>query len=147
MRSTGRIRGIGVGPCIARPALAALIERKPIAIDLVWASRSSSRGICFWRGRRWVWAHPGMPDVRPDVPVDFAVLPSLFCRETRGGQLTLAWNSRDIGHNQPRSTRSTATRPGSRQITRNPERAAEEASRAVAEAETYRTRTKRLSLP
>jgi len=28
--------------------------------------------------RRWALAHPGMPEARPEEPVDLATLPSLF---------------------------------------------------------------------
>ena len=62
----------------------ALIDGKPAAVDRVWTSRSlrpvNPEEYAFRIGplRRWARANPGMPEARPEKPVDLAALPPLF---------------------------------------------------------------------
>ena len=71
-------------PLVGRPRYAALIDGQPSPIERVWLAHSlrpvSPEEYAFRLGplRRWARAHPGMPEARPDTPVDLAALPSLF---------------------------------------------------------------------
>ena len=71
-------------PLDRSPRFGALIDGKPVAIDRVWTSRSlrpvSREEYAFRIGplRRWARANPGMPEARPERPVDLAALPPLF---------------------------------------------------------------------
>jgi hypothetical protein len=62
----------------------ALIDGEPSPVDRVWMARSlrsvSPEEYAFRMGplRCWARAHPGMPEARPEQPVDLAALPSLF---------------------------------------------------------------------
>jgi hypothetical protein len=66
------------------PCCGALIDDEPSPVERVWMARSlrpvSPEEYAFRVGplRRWARAHPGMPEARPDKPVDLAALPSLF---------------------------------------------------------------------
>jgi hypothetical protein len=66
------------------PRFGALIDGKPASIDRVWTARSlrpvSPEEYAFRLGplRRWARAHPGMPEARPEKPVDLAAVPPLF---------------------------------------------------------------------
>jgi hypothetical protein len=66
------------------PRYAALIDGEASPIERVWMARSlrpvSPEEYAFRLGplRRWARAHPGMPEARPEDPVDLAALPSLF---------------------------------------------------------------------
>ena len=71
-------------PLGCSPRYAALIDGKPTSVDRVWMARSlrpvNPEEYAFRIGplRRWALAHPGMPEARPEEPVDLATLPSLF---------------------------------------------------------------------
>ena len=71
-------------PLDRSPRFGALFDGKPVAIDRVWTSRSlrpvSREEYAFRIGplRRWARANPGMPEARPERPVDLAALPPLF---------------------------------------------------------------------
>ncbi len=66
------------------PRYAALIDGQPVSLERVWLARAlrpvSLEEYAFRLGplRRWARAHPGMPEARPEKPVDLAALPSLF---------------------------------------------------------------------
>src|SRR5258708_3394824 len=71
-------------PLDRAPRYAALIDGQPSPIERVWMARAlrpvSPEEYAFRLGplRRWARAHPGMPEARPECPVDLAALPSLF---------------------------------------------------------------------
>src|SRR5438552_1190501 len=63
---------------------------KPMALDWLWTLRSlrpvrpEEYAFGIGRLRRWPEAHPGMPEARPEKPIDRALLPPVLMEPLRG---------------------------------------------------------------